>query len=241
MKLKICVLWLLLAVIIFAGCTPSVETITEKPGNYIYGKNEEIKIIDIATDDIIATLTITGFETLLDGAFMVPHYVKTEENGEKIYEDVEYKQLLQIYYVFKNEPGHNKEIKSNNFDITSIGSSQYVIEPDIDYSGHPLDGNQSFVVALKEKQEYLELGFTYDIFQSRKTAKIKLDFKKELPTTPPATEPPTYPSGSDDTTRNSFKISNYLSYNLLIIVSAFLLVAVLILSILLIISYRKRR
>jgi len=39
MKFKGCII-LVIFVILLAGCSPSVETITGQPGNYLYSENE---------------------------------------------------------------------------------------------------------------------------------------------------------------------------------------------------------
>ena len=118
MKLR-CYVLLLFCIcipILFAGCFPDIETITKNPGNYVYGENEMIDIIDIDSGDVIGILKITGTEILKDEVFVIPNYVGSKENGEKVYEDIEYARLIQIYYTFDNEPNYSKNIGSDNFE-----------------------------------------------------------------------------------------------------------------------------
>ena len=176
MKRNLYSLFLLLMVITLFACSsdPMIETITGNPGNYIYSEAQTINILDIPTGDSIATLTVTGYETLLDKPFAIPRYIGSKENGEKVYEDIEYNLLVQINYRFENQTNFKKKIGTNNFSIVNVESNRFKINPDIEYTPIPHNGEQSFVIAFREKRKELHLDFTYDTHQSRATAKIHL-------------------------------------------------------------------
>ena len=165
----------ILPLVLLFGCVPSVETITKKPGEYVYGMGEKIQIVDIETDEQIATLTVDGSEVLRNEPFTIQRLVGTKEDGEKVYEDVAYQQLVEIYYAFANEPNYSKSISRRNF---SLIGAEGTINPDIDYTSRPREGCHSFVVALKERNSSLDFGFTYDVFQMRYTAKIQVTVSK---------------------------------------------------------------
>ena len=172
---KICIICLMLSMIIctVTACVPSVETITKQPGNYLYSKNEKIEIVDIESNQVIATLKIKDCCVLKNSTFKISEYKNTDSNGSAIYEDVNYEQLIQVDYDFENQPGYSKKISAHNFSVKSRNGSQIKINPEIkDLS---FDEANSFLVALKEKSDRLEISFTYDIYQRRDTAKISLN------------------------------------------------------------------
>ena len=165
---------LLLILTVVTGCA-SVETITENPGNYMYSLNEEIKIIDIDTRETIGTLVFTGTDILRDEDFTLTLYKETDDDGNRIYEDLTYRQLVQINYIFRNTVDSAKEITFKNF---SIKNSDAIINPDTSYTEKPHTGS-CFVVALRERTKALNVDFTYDILQTRSTAKVSLSLNGE--------------------------------------------------------------
>lgn len=174
MKNKICIS-LMLSVMIWmvTACVPSVETITKQPGNYLYGKNEKIEIVDIENNQVIAILTINDCRILKNSAFKISEYKNTDSNGSVIYEDVNYGQLIQVDYDFQNQPGYSKEISAHNFSVKSSSGEHAKINPEI--KNISFDEANSFLVALKERSDRLEISFTYDIYQFRDTTKISLN------------------------------------------------------------------
>lgn len=174
MKNKIGI-FLMLSVIILAvtACVPSVETITRQPGNYLYSKNEKIEIVDIETDKVIAILKISDCRVLKNSTFKISEYKNTDSNGSDIYEDVNYEQLIQVNYDFENKPGYHEKISAHNFSVRSDSGEYATINPDIPEIS--FDENNSFLVALQERSDRLEISFTYDIYQFRDTAKISLN------------------------------------------------------------------
>ena len=228
----------------FAACSPEIETINEKPGNYLYSENEEIVIIDIETGKTVGNLRITGTKILNDAPFKIPRYIGKSESGDDVYEDVSYSQLIELYYVFENEPGYNKQIGANNFVVLGADGERAVNNPDIEYTNQHRPGTQSFVTAFKSANDNLELKFTYDIYQSRDTAKIRVNLNDEIDKSSSSEYDPGLSEPQEQTSswgnKDSFWISSHLSYNHLLIISILLFVSVITLSVLMIVFRRRK-
>jgi len=162
----------LAALIVLAGC--GVTTITEQPGNFFYGGNDEIQILDIDTRDTLGTLTIHGMSIITDEPFVLSEEEGTDESGNPTYEDVSYEALVQIDYSYKREKRGAKSISASNFTVLDSKGKSGRINPDADYDRMPQKGDQSFVVALKNKSSTIQIHFDYNLFQSKPTAKIQI-------------------------------------------------------------------
>jgi hypothetical protein len=156
----------------------STTTITDKPGNYLYGLNEEIKIVDIDTRETLGTVKITGVEILRNEPFDVRETDGTDESGNTKYKDVTYQQVIQVFYTY-NMIDSSKSISSKNFyahDSTNkyanfIGS----LEPKPEYTEIQKEGHHSFIIATKNKGNHLNISFDYTPLQTKATAKIRVD------------------------------------------------------------------
>ena len=49
----------------------SATTITQHEGNYIYSANEDIRIFDIDTRDVVGVLNVTGIQVLNNRPFTI--------------------------------------------------------------------------------------------------------------------------------------------------------------------------
>ena len=194
MKKRMVLFLIALLPLFAAGC--SATTITEHEGNYMYGKNEDIKIIDIDTRNHIGTLKMTDAVVLSDTPFTISKKVGEYDNGSSIYEDVSYAQLVQIYYQYDSRDT-DKDILSSNFTVYDAGGRTGEINPQIQHAGIYREGNDSFLVALKTKSDFIRIDFQYDIWQTTTTAKIQLqladDFAISEETTVEAIEAVTTP------------------------------------------------
>jgi hypothetical protein len=173
---KISVILVIALLLILPSC--SATTITEHEGNYVYSKNEDINIIDIDTRDNIGTLKMNGIEVLKNKSFTIKEKNGSDESGNDIYEDVTYEQLMQIYYRYDNK-GSKKTISSANFNVYDQTRTSCKIDPDIEYDAIKRSGEEYFVVALKNKGEFIDMNFKYNITQTTNTAKIKLKISEK--------------------------------------------------------------
>lgn len=168
----------MLILILLTSCTeqyqPVIETITQEAGNHIYHKGDNIEIIDIATNECIATLCINDYKLLIDSPFSVREYAGKDENGRNLYNYYEYNQLLQISFTFKNTQGYSKTISADNFDVRDKNGSYLDINPQLKDIELDIDYSSSITVATLTTDGYLRLEFTYDNRQDRHTAIIAL-------------------------------------------------------------------
>jgi len=163
-------------ILLASGC--STTTITEHEGNYIYVQNEDINILDIDTRNNIGTLKMTGTEVLKNNPFTIKEKSGTDESGNDIYEDVTYERLVQVSYHYDSK-GNSKNISSSNFYVFDKTGTSCTINPDIEYSAVKRNGEEYFVIALKNKNDTIGLNFKYNILQTTNTAKIELNISKE--------------------------------------------------------------
>lgn len=170
----------LIGLLFLSGC--SATTITGREGNYVYSQNEDITIIDIDTRDDLGILKITGAEVLIDDSFSVIESFDYDEDGEVIYESEVYEQLVQVFYEYDKIHGR-RNISSANFDVYDcldrLGENNPEIDPSIEYTIAQDSGKSYFLVALKNKSDFIDMNFKYDYFQVKNTAIIKLDITEE--------------------------------------------------------------
>lgn len=158
-------------VLLLTGCA-SATTITEKEGNYIYSEGEDISIVDIDTRDTIGTLNMTGAIVLKDEATSVLERDGTDENGEAVYKETVYEQVVQIFYTYENRGGNS--VSSANFSVYDAQGRSGARDPDIDVKPASRSGQRSFVVALDNRSDSIDIWFRYNILQTTATAKIRL-------------------------------------------------------------------
>lgn len=165
----------------FSSCSPEHETITKNPGSYLYQLGETIKIVDIETGECIGNLTITEFQLIQDTPFLVSKYAGLDDNYEAIYEDVTYHQLTQVNYTFENEPGYHATISADHFNVVDNGITDSVINPRKTDIPLPTNAVNCFWLASEQPVDEIELTFTYDLRQSRHTARIQLSLSSQTP------------------------------------------------------------
>ena len=171
MKKSTLILMVALILLLVSGC--GTTTITEHEGNYIYTQNEDINIIEIDTRNHIGTLKMTQTEVLMNNPFTIKEKSGTDENGNDIYEDVTYQQLVQVFFLYDSK-GSGKSVSSLNFSAYDSADALCETDPDIEYNVVKRDGEKYFVIALKNKSDSVNLNFNYNLMQMSNTAKIKL-------------------------------------------------------------------
>ena len=167
-------IWLLLPIMMFmTGCAST--TITEREGNYRYGKDEAIRILDIDTRDLVGTLTITGVRVLKKD-FTIDEKLGTDASGQDVLVQIPYAQLVRIFYRYE-ATGADKTISGLHFDVRDAEGTMAKRDPVVDYEPEENTDSQSFVVALKNSGHTLHIDFRYDPLQSNPTARIELELE----------------------------------------------------------------
>lgn len=159
-------------VVALSSCDPKYETITQNAGNYEYQLGETAKIIDIATNKVIAELTVESCELVDDKPFTV--LIETHENddGEKDYKEVEYVALYEVTFDFDDSQDH----------VTT--PQRHFKSEELNFTINPTDRkskNDTFFVGLRKGSggdSTIDLSFTYDSAQDRKTALFKIPIDK---------------------------------------------------------------
>lgn len=183
MKKIIILITITIIVLSFTSCImlPSTETITGEAGNHIYHKGDNIEIIDIETNDCIATLCINDYKLLINDQFTIQKYNGKDEYENDIYEYSTYNKLFQITYTFENSPGYSKTISSSNFKAYDTAGNSLEINPHLKDIVIDIDYSNSITIASVSADSAVKLDFTYDKYQYRHTAKIELG-KNDLDT-----------------------------------------------------------
>lgn len=153
------------------GCAST--TITEREGNYRYGKDEAIRILDIDTRNLVGTLTVTGARVLKED-FTIDEKQGTDVSGRDVLVPVPYAQLIQVYYRYEKSRS-GKEISGHHFRVYDEKGAIAQRDPEVDDVPEAGSESQSFVVALKNSSRTLHIDFRYDPLQSNPTARIELE------------------------------------------------------------------
>ncbi len=203
MKKRTGLFFTVLLLLFLAGC--SATTITEREGNYMYGKNEDINILDIDTRNHIGTLRMTDVVVLSDTPFTISEKIGTDDIGNSIYEDISYAQLVQIFYQYDNR-GTDKNISSSNFTAYDAAGRTGEINPEVQQTGTYREGSKSFLVALKTKSDFVRVDFQYNFMQTTTTAKIHLQIAGDSVTSEETTAATTEAATTPTTDREPDKV-----------------------------------
>lgn len=173
--------------ILLTGCRSVGDVITQKPREYIYKANEEILFYDnIKTGDLLSSLTFVSMFTLSEDPFTIQETVR-DENGDIVYKDVVYEQLIQINYRFISNDNYSDNIVQL-FRIIDAGGESGKNDPSIEYSEIPVSGMDSFVVALENKSDKIKIQVYYSgVFTPNAVAELTKEDSEN--TFPELTEP----------------------------------------------------
>lgn len=158
--------------LLFLLSSCSTTTITEKPGNYRYGVNEEIRVLDIDSRETLATLTVTGWEMLNNQPFVLAEADGTDESGNTVYRNVTYARLIQIHYVWTTADSV-KTLSAANFTVRDGNGNDARINPEMEYTSIPRQGN-SFVIALQTAEGDIDMEFNFHPLQTTPTARLRI-------------------------------------------------------------------
>lgn len=146
---------------VFTGCRGVGDVITQNPREYVYKTKEEIRFYDnVKTGDLLSSLTFVSMFTLSDSTFMVTEQQGKDENGNIIYEDVVYEQIIQINYCFNSYDDSVRDI-SRSLVVVDENGTHGTIDPPVKYSEIPVDGTETLVVALKNKSNKINIQIFY--------------------------------------------------------------------------------
>ena len=151
-----------------AACDAFVEhdTITQKPGNYQFGINETVEIIDIETRETLGAITVTSCQLVEDQPFVVEEVVY--EGNKRVTVKTTYSKLYQITCTVVDSLGEIDSVKHHFSPL----NRDHVMDPRNDSRG------DSFYIAIVEggggNKTDFALEFSYDLNQSRPTARFTI-------------------------------------------------------------------
>lgn len=162
MKKTLSVLFVLIMILGFSGCAPT--TYTEQGKDYVYSVGETINILDKESKQILSSVTITDAIVIKDELFFVEELVKYDDNNNPIYEKTSYEAVVQINYKYSIIDS-TKRISAINFSAVDSEGNRAEFFPKTNYKTSYTNDN-SFVIALKEKGEFVNLSFQYHTNQT---------------------------------------------------------------------------
>ena len=258
-KYAFMILPILLMAVIFSGCEH--ETITQNPGEYRYQINEPINIVDVETGDTLGVLTVTGVYTINDKPFTVRTETGTAEDGEPVYEDIAYEQLLQVNYIFENAPQNDKTISGLNFSPYAQ-SNDTTVDPKTGFDKALLNqGESCFTVAIhislsnesaapspsvSESSSIISPTEISDSSSNSPSVSLSDSSPSSSEDSNVLSAPDNSASDSADQSVNSsephtqFWLSYLLPYEYLLLIAALLLEAVIVLTVVLIAKRKKK-
>lgn len=159
-----------------SACEPKYETITQNAGNYKYGLDEKVEIIDIESNDILATLTIESCELVSDEPFVVLRQDGYADNGnDEKYKEVEFVALYKVTFSFNDV----KEYVGDAQEHFYSEEAYFEINP----TSEEYDSDTFFLGAKRGNNgdDTVSLSFTYDTVQKRRTALFEIPLDKVVP------------------------------------------------------------
>lgn len=115
--------------------------------------------------------------------------------------------------------------------------NRQIFDPDTDFKAKALDGNNSMIVALKNRSDFINIQFKYNPLQLKSTANIKLNIKRDVQPTSSSLK-----TESSITKSIESKQNNNGSINKYLVIAIFvLLLLVIVLFVLLIIAITRKR
>ena len=162
MKRTLSVLFVLIMILGFSGCAST--TYTEQGKDYVYSIGETINILDKESKQLLSSVTITDAIVIKDELFFVEELVKYDDDNNPIYEKTSYEAVVQINYKYSTIDS-TKRISAINFSAVDSEGNRAEFFPKTNYKTSYTNDN-SFVIALKEKGEFVNLSFQYHTNQT---------------------------------------------------------------------------
>ena len=206
----------------------SATTITQHEGNYIYSANEDIRIFDIDTRDVVGVLNVTGIQVLNNRPFTIKETTGFDENGNELQEDIVYEQLVQVFYHYDSPM--NKAVSAANFQVYDQAGVCGTINPKVKDTALPSKDGSCFIVALKNKSEFVDMKFRYNILQTTHTAKIQLSVSA-LSDTPSSDGTVDSSSSSGQNTADSMQTKMAILYVIIGMLSAAVIMLIIIVAV----------
>lgn len=146
MKKPTCLCAAILVLLLLLSSCFAGDTITDYARNHVYQQGDVIRFYDEKNDrKPLGVLTFAAVHVLSDEPFTVKEQDGKDEQGNPVYKDVAYSQLVQIDYTY--EAFTKKRI--NRFAVYDSAGGKGSLAPDTPYSAVPVEtGVSSLIAAL---------------------------------------------------------------------------------------------
>jgi len=164
----------------FAG-----DTITDNARNHVYQMGDVIHFYDERNDrKPLGALTFVSVHVLSDDPFTLKEQDGKDSQGEPIYKDVTYNQLVQIDYTY--EAFAKKRI--NRFGVSDSAGGRGSLNPDTPYSAVPTEtGMSSLIAALPAAGNAVRVEVFYSgVFSPNAIVNLAIEGYTYNPATPTA-------------------------------------------------------
>lgn len=143
-------------VLCLCACTVASTVHTEKSE---YAVGEVVEFIDNQSEYVLGEVVITDVIVIYDDVYYEKELVKTDYDGDKIYENVRYEGVVQINYRAKYIDSSNK-VDERNFTVTDCEGNRTDCSPTVSYDEEKTS-DDCFVVGVKKLGEYVDIHISY--------------------------------------------------------------------------------
>lgn len=151
---------LLISLLALAGCSMGRNIITDHATDYIYAAGESAHFYDNANGrKPLGSLTVVSIHVLSEEPFTLREPAGFDDKDEPVYKEVAYSQLVQVNYVYKGNQAES--VDASCFRVYDRETESGKNNPKTAYELVETNGLDSFVVALKNRSDGIDLAFCY--------------------------------------------------------------------------------
>jgi len=179
----------LVCLLLLSSCFAG-DTTTDHARNHVYTLGEVIRFYDEKNDrDLLGTLTFVSVHVLSEDEFTLREKDGTDKEGEPVYKDVTYRQIVQINYTYQSITGR----RLRAFSVHDAAGSRGALDPDTAYETIPVEpGVSSLVAALPDRGRSVRVEVYYTgVFSPNVIASLAIGKEVSVPVTAQPTVPPT--------------------------------------------------
>ena len=160
MKRFIAILMILATVLSFSGCYAESTVGTDLEADHVYGLGEEMKFFDLQTDEKLGSVTVKEVYVLSDKPFSRRERVGKDEDGESVYETLNFEGIVQICYSYETVDSSRNVTNRNFYVYDRDGNKASINTENGEYILKETEYN-SFVVAVQDLDEGLNVGVSF--------------------------------------------------------------------------------
>ena len=156
---KVC-LMLLPVLLILTSCFAGNIT-TDYPRNHVFGAGDQIRFLDENNNrELLGTLTVLSMQVLSEEEFVHRSWAGRDEEGHAVYEDVVYRQVVQINFVYSMyvRGTIGRRVRPSQFmHVYDTAGARGIHDPNASFTTVPVENAQSIVVGLRNPSDTIRI------------------------------------------------------------------------------------